>query len=275
MEEKDFIKELFQEKLAHHELPVRPEIWTSVSSSLTTGTTLVVSGLSILTKSIIGGLSAAAVIGSIWFMNQPVSTPTKKPLHNTKGSIEKAGKTKTEPPIASNNKLNTDSQVNIQPNQTEYLREETPAFGPGIAWSNNETADVPALPLPQSSAVQSINTANSLTSAQNNPINQQVIPVSNIEEAAIILPNVFTPNGDGNNDELSIDLGAYTFVDYSLVILNQTNQLVFKSSLTDETWNGKNLNGDLCPKGNYIYYLTGKTDTGKTITKYSTLRVEY
>ena len=274
MEEKDFIKELFQEKLAHHELPVRPEIWTSVSSSLTTGTTLVGSGLSILTKSLIGGLSAAAVVGSIWFMNQPVSAPTRKSLNNTKGSFEKVESPKTEIPTASSNKLNTDSQVIIEPNQTESLREETPMFGPGIAWSNNEQAVIPALPLPQSSAVQS-STTHSLTSAQNNPIEQQIMPVSNVEDAPILLPNVFTPNGDGNNDVFSIDLGAYTFVDYSLVILDQTNQIVFKSSQTQEGWDGKNMNGDRCPKGNYIYYLTGKTDTGKTITKYSTLRVEY
>ena len=274
MEEKDFIKQLFQEKLAHHELPVRPEIWTSVSSSLTTGTAAVSSGLSILTKSIIGGLSAAAVVGSIWFMNQPASTPTKKPLNLTEGSPEKAGATKTESHTGSNNKLNTGSQVNIQPNQTQYLHEETITFGTGIAWSNNETTVVPTLTLPQSYAVQS-NTTNLQTSAQNNPIEQQIMPVSNVEEAPILLPNVFTPNGDGNNDQFSIDLGAYTFVDYSLVILDQTNQLVFKSSQTQEAWDGKNMNGDRCPKGNYIYYLTGKTDTGKTITKYSTLRVEY
>ena len=274
MEEKDFIKELFQEKLAHHELLVRPEIWTSVSSSLTTGTTLVASGLSILTKSIIGVLSFAAVIGGVWFMNQPASTSTKKPFVNVKRPIEKIGATKTEIPTVSDKKLNTDSQVIIQPKQTEYLPEETPMFGPGTAWSNNEPVVVPALPLPQSSTVQS-STSHSLTSAHNNPIEQQIIPVSNVEEAPILLPNVFTPNGDGNNDVFSIDLSAYTFVDYSLVILDQTNQLVFKSLQTQEAWDGKNMNGDRCPKGNYIYYLTGKTVTGKTITKYSTLRVEY
>ena len=154
------------------------------------------------------------------------------------------------------------------------FQEEISAFRPGIAGSNNPTVLDPALSLPPPTFEQS-NTTNSLTTVQNNTLVQQEMPVSNIQEADIILPNVFTPNGDGNNDVFSIDLGSYTFVDYSLVILDKTNQLVFKSSLTQEIWDGKNMNGDRCPKGNYVYYLTGKTDTGKTITKYSTLRIEY
>jgi gliding motility-associated-like protein len=274
MEEKDFIKELFQEKLAQHQSPVSPELWASVSSSISTGATVVSSGLSVLTKSVIAGLSAAALIGSVWFMNQPASTSTKKPLNNVKRPIEKTETTKTEIPADSNNKLNTDSPVKIQPIPTADLQEEISAFGPGIAGSNNPTVLDPVLSLPPSSTNQS-NTTNSLTTVQNNTLVQQEMPVSNIQEAAIILPNVFTPNGDGNNDVFSIDLGSYTFVDYSLVILDKTNQLVFKSSLTQEIWDGKNMNGDRCPKGNYVYYLTGKTDTGKTITKYSTLRIEY
>jgi len=274
MEEKDFIKELFQEKLAQHQSPVSPELWASVSSSISTGTTVVSSGLSVLTKSLIAGLSAAALIGSIWFMNQPVSTSTKKPLNNVKRPIEKTETTKTESPAASNNKLNTDSPVKIQPIPMADFQEEISAFRPGIAGSNNPTVLDPALSLPPPTFEQS-NTTNSLTTVQNNTLVQQEMPVSNIQEAAIILPNVFTPNGDGNNDVFSVDLSAYTFMDYSLVILDKTNQLVFKSSLTQEIWDGKNMNGDRCPKGNYVYYLTGKTDTGKTITKYSTLRIEY
>ena len=77
MEEKDFIKELFQEKLAQHQSPVSPELWTSVSSSITSGTTVVSSGLSILTKSIIGGLSAAAVIGGVWMLTHQTTSSTK------------------------------------------------------------------------------------------------------------------------------------------------------------------------------------------------------
>ena len=98
MEEKDFIKELFQEKLAQHQSPVSPEVWASVSSSITTGPTVVSSGLTVLTKSIIGGLSAAAVIGGVWMLTQQKTSSSKSIRSNelkktsiqTKSTDEKA-----------------------------------------------------------------------------------------------------------------------------------------------------------------------------------------
>jgi gliding motility-associated-like protein len=95
------------------------------------------------------------------------------------------------------------------------------------------------------------------------------------QEETIVLPNIFTPNGDGKNDEFSIDLSSYEFLDYSLVILDMNNQLVFKSNNPLESWNGKKVDGDVCPIGSYVYYLTGKTVSGKTVSKYSTLRIQY
>jgi gliding motility-associated-like protein len=109
----------------------------------------------------------------------------------------------------------------------------------------------------------------------NVPVTQNIEPASTVQEEAIVLPNIFTPNGDGKNDEFSIDLSSYEFLDYSLVILDINNQLVFKSNNPQENWNGKIVDGDVCPSGNYIYYLTGKTVSGKSISKYSTLRIQY
>ena len=94
MEEKDFIKELFQEKLAQHQSPVRPELWASVSSSISTGSAAASTGFSILTKFVIGGISAAAVIGSVWLMNQPKSTSTKKRVTKKKSTSTKKRVTK-------------------------------------------------------------------------------------------------------------------------------------------------------------------------------------
>ena len=119
------------------------------------------------------------------------------------------------------------------------------------------------------------NTAISQHPIANVPITLDIESASSVQEEAIVLPNIFTPNGDGKNDEFSIDLSSYEFVDYSLVILDKNNQLVFKSNNPQENWNGKKIDGDVCPTGTYIYYLTGKTVSGKTISKYSTLRIQY
>ena len=274
MEEKDFIKELFQEKLAQHQSPVRPELWASVSSSISTGSAAANTGFSILTKFVIGGISAAAVVGSVWLMNQPKSTTTKKPLINVTRPIEKKETTKTEIPVTTSNKQKEAPQLQLPLIPTYCPVDDYPSFGPGISLTNNDPEVIPILPM------QTIVSNQNITTISENPIatvplTLETEPVSNVQEEVLILPNIFTPNGDGKNDEFSIDLSAFDFVDYSLVILDGKNQIVFKSNDPNESWNGKKLDGDMCPAGSYVYYLTGKTSSDKTISKYATLRIQY
>jgi gliding motility-associated-like protein len=277
MEEKDFIKELFQEKLAQHQSPVSPELWTSVSSSISSGSAVVSSGLSLLTKSIIGGLSAAAVIGSVWFMNQPASTSTKKPINTAKRPIEKTETTTTKIPETSNNKIKTEFHLNPSPIPLESSVNEGPSFGPGITLPTEREA-LTALPIQPTEIVRADHNQTGIiptTPIVINALESSEAPISISQEQKIRLPNIFTPNGDGQNDVFNIDLTEYQFQDFSLVILDLTNHIMFQSSDPSESWNGKKPDGEMCLTGNYVYYLTGKTIEGKTISKYSTLRIQY
>lgn len=66
------------------------------------------------------------------------------------------------------------------------------------------------------------------------------------------LPNVFTPNGDNQNDLLQPRIRC--FVErVDLKIYNRWGQLVFETDNPDIDWDGRNLNGEDLPAGTYFY----------------------
>lgn len=85
------------------------------------------------------------------------------------------------------------------------------------------------------------------------------------------LPNIFSPNGDGDNDQFFIKSSGLN--DFNVVILSSNNQVVFSSRDHNFRWDGTDLSGSPVPNGQYIYYLTAKDDSGKLVKKYSSLTV--
>lgn len=76
----------------------------------------------------------------------------------------------------------------------------------------------------------------------------------------VIIPNVFTPNGDGENDEFKLlfaqypdaDLAQY-FEEYKMQIFNRWGKKIFESD--SGNWNGK-INGKPADDGVYFYIVT-------------------
>ena len=75
MIEKDYIKELFQEKLTSHEVPVPADLWTSVSSSIG-GSSVAATSMSIATKLIIEASVSAVALVTFYLVNDKNSAPT-------------------------------------------------------------------------------------------------------------------------------------------------------------------------------------------------------
>lgn len=74
----------------------------------------------------------------------------------------------------------------------------------------------------------------------------------------LIIPNAFSPNGDGINDTWTIShINAYGNADVS--VFNRYGQLVFHSTGYPNDWDGK-LNGKPLPVGTYYYVIDLKTN---------------
>lgn len=71
-------------------------------------------------------------------------------------------------------------------------------------------------------------------------------------------PNIFTPNGDNQNDVFKI-LDHENVEEFEIVILNRWGNVVFESNELDFEWNGKVKNsGPKCDDGVYFYKATFK-----------------
>ena len=65
----------------------------------------------------------------------------------------------------------------------------------------------------------------------------------------VVVPNVFSPNGDGKNDVFAVG-NIEAFNNASLIIYNRWGKLVYESSAYQNTWTG-----DEYPDGTYFYVL--------------------
>jgi len=86
------------------------------------------------------------------------------------------------------------------------------------------------------------------------------VTIEVIKESVIIIPNVFTPNGDGNNDVFKlIELNLKTLEGE---IYNRWGQKLYSWNNLNGGWNGKTPSGDLAPDGTYFYIIkaTGEDD---------------
>ncbi|MDR0802272.1 choice-of-anchor L domain-containing protein [Fluviicola sp.] len=82
-------------------------------------------------------------------------------------------------------------------------------------------------------------------------------------EPSAIVPNIFTPNGDANNDVFKLTTTNATEV--IMRINNRWGNVVFEGTGLDPYWDGK-INGSMAPDGVYFLQYTVKGLMGKEIT---------
>ena len=275
MIEKDYIKELFQEKLTSHEVPVRADLWTSVSSSIG-GSSVVASSMSIATKLIIAASVSAVALVTFYLVNNKnsVPTPIKKeypqeqriitidPLKIEKEEVKKDEKLLPKQP---EQRVDCEYDFSTPENESDLNSEFQQSNKIDI---NKEIVTEKG---PQKIEQQDPIIRNSNPSANEIVANPEL--TTKEKESTVLLPNIFTPNGDGKNDFLSIKIGEVT--EFSVVILNQANKVIFTSNDPNFSWDGLATNGEISPAGTYVYYISAKDLNGKLLTKYSNLTISY
>ena len=289
MIEKDYIKELFQDKLTSHEVPVRADLWTSVSSSIG-GSLVVASSMSIATKIIIAASVSAVALVTFYLVNDKNSVPTPIKKENPQEQriitidtlkIDKV-EVQTENLEVQPENLAGQKKKELLPKQAEQRVDCAYDFSTPENESDLNTEfqqsnkidinkEIVTEKGPQKIEQQDPIIRNNTASTSEIVANPEL--TTKEQESTVLLPNIFTPNGDGKNDFLSIKIGEVT--EFSVVILNQANKVIFTSSNPNFLWDGLSTNGELSPAGTYVYYISAKDLNGKLLTKYSNLTISY
>jgi gliding motility-associated-like protein len=297
MDGKDTIKELFKQKLADHQVSVNPELWSSIASKIPAVTSSVTTAsTSIVTKVIIGVSVAASLVGIGYLVNENYSKPEIKSIktEQKKTTVKKIDKLNdkslsfqssessksgitdknsfTNSPISSN----VFDSINIElVLETETIEPEENHLN-----TNHSIAENPTIPTPINfpSEITSLeNIESNANSLLNNP-STVIDPVQDIEipkesSLVLILPNIFTPNGDGKNDFLELDATGVS--DFSLVILNETGKVIYQTRDSNFKWDGTQPNGEPIKEGNFVYFVTGKDADGNLVSKHSRLVLKH
>ena len=275
MIEKDYIKDLFQEKLTSHEVPVRADLWTSVSSSIG-GSSVAATSMSIATKIIIAASVSAVALVTFYLVNDKNSVPTPIKKENPQEQriitidtlkIEKEEVKKDEKLLQKQADQRVDCEYDFStPENVSDLNSNYPQSNKSDINKEIVTEKSPEKIERQDPIIRNSNpSANEIVAKPEIKIKEN--------ESTILLPNIFTPNGDGKNDLLSIKIGEVT--EFSVVILNQANKVIYTSSNPNFSWDGIATNGELSPAGSYVYYISAKDLNGKLLTKYSSLTISY
>ena len=281
MTEKDYIKELFAKGLQDHQVSVDPALWSSISSSI--GASTANAGLSILTKVLIGVAASSVIVVAVYFsvqahskaettQNKGLQKETKEnnPAQKSANTHykETIGMEETHDVLEQNNNVNIpteDTVLNIRILQTNPPPLQNQSVAPSTLIAHYIAANLTnsALSTTSTPSIAPIPNINSQAQAQ-------VLP----KQYRISLPNIFTPNSDGQNETLQIEWKQQQIEDFSIVVLNQTNNVVFSSSNPEFSWDATDPSGEKIARGTYIYFVTGMLN-GQKWQQSSSLQIQY
>lgn len=85
--------------------------------------------------------------------------------------------------------------------------------------------------------------------------------------------NIFSPNGDGINDQFTFEFKSASISEFTCVILNRWGVVVGEINDINDGWDGTDKNGDPCTNGVYFYKYVAKTDNSTDIVGQGTIQL--
>ena len=286
MEDKDFIKELFKEKLGGLEAPVRPDMWANISSQIgVAGTSAATTGLSILSKTIIG-LSIAASVGVGAYLIINNTTPEQK-KENKEQIVQQDVKSsdETNDSINQNNTITENKSKNKESITTDLppVLDNSTVSERNNLIIKNDLVDVKPTEVKKEEEKEIITPVKVIklpadkkkeeNRLEKTPPSDEIInPIKTEENYSMVLSNVFTPNGDGVHDVFEVK--AEGLSDFNVVVLDQNSKIVYQSQDPLFQWNGELMDGSQAPVGTYLFYITARDRQGELVTKSSRLYIQ-
>lgn len=267
-----------------YEAKVNPELWTNIASQVgVTSSVAATTGMSLLTKAIIG-ISAASILTTVVVVLS--SSEPKVSKDDTKDAVTVQLQAENTPTRTDSNE--TPSRVNgeVDPDQQQNSNAATSNTG-----SENTVVTPSTVIVPSVIAKSPIdNDGNEVIPAQNidKRIETPAERTPNVDTAApsildvialpkiviapnpstaetpftIKLPNIITPNNDGANDYLVLEVGEVK--SFYIKVLDQNGQMVFESNDPNFKWYGRNMfTGELVLKGIHLYYVIAEDMQGR------------
>ena len=85
--------------------------------------------------------------------------------------------------------------------------------------------------------------------------------------------NIFSPDGDGINDQFTFHNYAQAVAEFNCVIVNRWGVEMFTMTNIADAWDGNNTGGDPCDDGVYFYTYTGVADNGTLFEGQGTIQI--
>ncbi len=296
MKGRDEIKELFSDKLGNFEAQVRPDMWANIASQIGGTTTSVASsGLSLLSKTFIGIGIGAAVVTTVLLVIPSENTPIEKG-----NPINRTSSTNIEEKVApidlqiSDETVKESIVLQKQTNIPADVRTE-PLVNKEIDQDQNFRSNVSLINTQKETGVKYTKEDKNIIEKEKAVISKkdeqastkvEVVKENNVDEQPTKqpevaektysldkLPNIFTPNGDGSNDILSIS--SEGLIDFTIVVLDDKQKVVFESNNPDFSWDGTDKGGNKVKAGTYVYYIIAQDTKGNKVNKFTSLQIVF